>query len=128
MENGTFGSIYAVKQIPPAGLHLILDIHTEANLCNLTAVKTGLEKAALACGATILGCTMHYFGEGAGITGVVVLAESHISIHTWPEFHFAAVDIFMCGSCDPYLALPVLRELFATERTRVRIVERRASW
>ena len=44
-----------------------------------------------------------------GVSGVLVLAESHISIHTWPERDFAAVDIFMCGACNPYRSLPVLK-------------------
>ena len=48
-----------------------------------------------------------------GVSGVLVLAESHISIHTWPERDFAAVDIFMCGACNPYHSLPVLKEVFA---------------
>ena len=43
---------------------------------------------------------------------MLVLAESHISIHTWPERDFAAIDIFMCGACDPHRSIPVLRETF----------------
>ncbi len=115
-----------MTKIPPAGLHLIVDIETEVNLCDVEVIRNGLQEAAHACGATVLDCTMHHFGEGAGVTGVVLLAESHISIHTWPELNFAAVDIFMCGSCDPHRALAVLRELFATNSLHVRIVERRA--
>ncbi|MFT9160304.1 MAG: adenosylmethionine decarboxylase, partial [Acetobacter sp.] len=52
-------------------------------------------------------------------SGVVVLAESHISIHTWPERNFAAVDIFMCGACDPHLAIPVMQRLFQAKRLEV---------
>ena len=44
------------------------------------------------------------------ISGVLVLAESHISIHTWPERNYAALDVFMCGACDPYKCIPKLRE------------------
>lgn len=114
-----------MTQLPPAGLHLIVDIESEVNLTNVEAIRAGLEQAAHVCGATVLGCTMHHFGEGAGVTGVLLLAESHISIHTWPELKFAAVDIFMCGSCDPHRALPVLRALFSSERFHVRTIERR---
>jgi S-adenosylmethionine decarboxylase len=114
-----------MTQLPPAGLHLIVDIESEVNLSNVEAIRAGLEQAARLCGATVLGCTMHVFGEGAGVTGVVLLAESHISIHTWPELKFAAVDIFMCGSCDPHRALPLLRELFASDRLHIRALERR---
>jgi S-adenosylmethionine decarboxylase len=115
-----------VTHIPPAGLHLIVDIETEVNLTNVEAIRAGLERAAHVCGATVIGCTMHHFGEGAGVTGVLLLAESHISIHTWPELKFAAVDIFMCGSCDPHGALPVLRELFASDKLQVRSIARRS--
>ncbi len=50
------------------------------------------------------------------MSGVVVLAESHISIHTWPERDFAAVDIFMCGACDPANSLPVIEAAFRPAR------------
>ena len=53
----------------------------------------------------------------AGVSGVLVLAESHISIHTWPERDFAAIDIFMCGACDPYESLPVLKAAFRRPRS-----------
>ena len=48
-----------------------------------------------------------------------MLAESHISIHTWPERHFAAIDIFMCGECDPHLAVPVLQTTFRADRVEL---------
>ena len=47
------------------------------------------------------------------MSGVLVLAESHISIHTWPERDFAAIDIFMCGACNPYHGIPALKAAFA---------------
>ena len=46
---------------------------------------------------------------------MLVLAESHISIHTWPERNFASIDIFMCGACDPYESVPALKEAFKPE-------------
>ena len=71
------------------------------------------------CGATLLHIHLHRFGEGAGVSGVAVLAESHISVHTWPERGFAAFDIFMCGSCDPEKAVPVLKRYFKPETVRI---------
>jgi S-adenosylmethionine decarboxylase len=53
------------------------------------------------------------------VSGVVVLAESHISIHTWPERGYAAIDIFMCGNCDPYKAIPALKATFAPNGIQV---------
>jgi S-adenosylmethionine decarboxylase len=61
----------------------------------------------------------HHFGESSGYTGVVVLAESHLSIHTWPEVGYAAIDVFMCGNCDPRDALPGVLEYFKPDRHEV---------
>ncbi|WP_264802183.1 adenosylmethionine decarboxylase, partial [Ameyamaea chiangmaiensis] len=69
--------------------------------------------------ATILHSHFHHFTPNGGVSGVVVLAESHISIHTWPERNYAAVDIFMCGCCDPHLSIPVMQRLFQAGRIEV---------
>ena len=62
--------------------------------------------------ATLLHIHLHHFTPNGGISGVAVLAESHISVHTWPERQFAAFDIFMCGDAKPELAVEVLRTHF----------------
>ena len=67
-------------------------------------------------GATILHSHFHHFTPNGGVSGVLVLAESHISIHTWPEKNFAAIDIFMCGDCNPHLGIPVLEAAFTPSR------------
>ncbi|MGV7211022.1 adenosylmethionine decarboxylase [Oxalobacteraceae bacterium A2-2] len=92
----------------PAGLHLLADLSGIADVSKLgdcVALEALLRDAAAAAGARVLHSQFHGFGESAGVTGVVLLAESHISIHTWPEHGFAAVDIFMCGGAQPELAL-----------------------
>lgn len=93
-----------------SGMHLVADLHgiARAKLCDADAIDTLLQQAAQAAGATIVYSHFHGFGPGQGITGVVLLAESHISIHTWPELGFAALDIFMCGQAQPRLALAVI--------------------
>ena len=96
-----------------AGTHLLLDLWGAANLTDPELIDRALRDAAEAAGATILHSHFHHFGPDGGVSGVVVLAESHISIHTWPERDFAAVDIFMCGACNPYHSVPVLKEVFA---------------
>ncbi len=68
-----------------------------------------MTRAATGAGATILQSHMHQFGEGLGFTGVLLLAESHISVHTWPESEYAAFDIFMCGEPHLQCALDILR-------------------
>ncbi len=95
-----------------AGLHLLIDFWECVNLNTIDLVECSLRAAAEAAGATIIHTHLHHFTPNGGITGVIVLAESHISIHTWPERSYAALDVFMCGACDPYKTLPALRETF----------------
>ena len=95
-----------------AGAHLLVDMWGASNLDDPKFIEEALKDAARAANATILHGHFHHFSPYGGVTGVLVLAESHITIHTWPEREFAAVDIFMCGSCDPLHALPGLRRAF----------------
>jgi S-adenosylmethionine decarboxylase len=102
-----------------AGTHLLVDLWGAANLADPDHIDRSLREAALAAGATILHSHFHHFSPNGGVSGVVVLAESHISIHTWPERDFAAVDIFMCGSCNPYDSLPILKAAFQPESVQL---------
>jgi S-adenosylmethionine decarboxylase len=102
-----------------AGTHLIVDLWEARRLDDLDVAERALRDAAAAAGATLLHVHLHHFSRNGGISGVAVLAESHISIHTWPELGYAALDVFMCGECDPNRALPVLREAFAPGRIAV---------
>lgn len=97
-------------------VHLLLDFYGAKNLQNQQGIETVMRQAATACGATVLQILLHNFGEHSGITGVAVLAESHISIHTWPETGYVALDIFVCGNCDAHKAVPVLQDFFCPER------------
>ncbi len=99
-----------------AGTHLLVDLWGATNLADPSLIDAALRDAAIRAGATILHSHFHHFTPNGGVSGVVVLAESHISIHTWPERNFAAVDIFMCGACDPHDAVPVLKNAFHPER------------
>ena len=95
-----------------AGMHLLVDLWGARNLCDPATIDAALREAAEAAGATILHGHFHHFSPNGGVSGVLVLAESHISIHTWPERDFAAIDIFMCGACNPYDSLPALKAAF----------------
>ena len=99
-----------------AGTHLLLELWGGRHLNDPDALADALCDAARAAKATILHTHMHHFLPSGGVSGVVVLAESHISIHTWPERGFAAIDLFMCGACDPYDSIPSLRDALAPER------------
>lgn len=95
-----------------AGTHLLLDFWGATNLCDPALIDRALREAAEAAGATILHGHFHHFSPNGGVSGVLVLAESHISIHTWPERDFCSIDIFMCGACNPYMGLPALKAAF----------------
>jgi S-adenosylmethionine decarboxylase len=82
---------------PYDGRHLIADLHGCSGLDDSALIERILTEAAAAAGATLLEIRLHAFGAGNGVTGMALLAESHISIHTWPEHGYAAVDIFICG-------------------------------
>ncbi|MBL28580.1 MAG: adenosylmethionine decarboxylase [Rhodospirillaceae bacterium] len=101
-----------------AGTHLLIDLWGGRGMDDIEYVEHSLRRAAEACGATVLNVDLHRF-QPTGVSGVAVLAESHISIHTWPENDYAAIDIFVCGKCDPYLAVPVLRQAFAPEKIQL---------
>lgn len=109
-----------------AGRHLLADFRgvQAGRLSDPQALERQLVDAARAAGAQVLSAHFHHFGEGAGVTGVVMLSESHISIHSWPEHRYAALDIFMCGAARPELALERLRELLAPESVNVTTVAR----
>ncbi len=95
-----------------AGTHILVDLWGAQNLNDRDIIDQALQRAAEAAGATVLSSHLHQFSSSGGVSGVLILAESHISIHTWPERDFAAVDIFMCGSCNPYDAVAVLKDAF----------------
>lgn len=99
-----------------AGSHLIIDLWEVEGLDDRERIEQALVDAVKAAGATLLHIHLHTFIEGGGISGVAVLAESHISVHTWPERGYAAFDVFMCGDTDPRKALAVFKATFSPGR------------
>ena len=102
-----------------AGTHIILDLWGASRLDDLKLMEATLREAVIQAGATLLHIHLHHFTPNGGISGVAVLAESHISVHTWPERNFAAFDVFMCGDAQPELTIPVLRQAFTPENINV---------
>jgi len=79
---------------------------------HIDKIKQALKEAVEECGATLLHLKAHSF-DPQGVSAFALISESHISIHTWPEFGFVAVDVFTCGEkVDPYKALEVLEDFF----------------
>lgn len=110
----------------PAGIHLLADFHgvDPVLLTIADEIDALLRAGAAAAGARILHSHFHSFGPMLGVTGVLLLAESHISIHTWPEYGFAAADIFMCGDAQPQLALQVIERALQPVSRVVQTIER----
>jgi S-adenosylmethionine decarboxylase len=102
-----------------AGAHLIVDLYQADRLDDVDHIEETLRHCVAAAGATLLHIHLHHFEPNGGVSGVAVLAESHISIHSWPEAHYAAIDIFMCGRANPDACVPVLRKAFNAERVAV---------
>jgi S-adenosylmethionine decarboxylase proenzyme len=103
------------------GRHLIVEFADCQNdkLDDLKHIEQSLLEAVRRSGATIINSIFHRYAP-QGVSGVVVIAESHMSIHTWPEYNYAAVDFFTCGqTVDPYLAKEYLQNALGSTKASV---------
>ncbi len=99
------------------GRHILAEFfNCDVQILNdVEKVELYMKRAAIECGATIVNSVFHIFNPH-GVSGVVVIAESHLAIHTWPEYGYAAVDVFTCGdSVDPWIATKVLQAYLGAE-------------
>lgn len=111
---------FAVRNgVECAGSHLIVDVWGADRLDDLDLAERCVRAMVEAANATLLHIHLHHFTPNGGISGVGVLAESHISLHTWPERRYAAFDIFMCGDADTFSTIPVLKHFYAPEEVKV---------
>ena len=101
-----------------AGTHLIIEVVGGSGLDDEPRIEQAFRDCVDACGATLLHIHTHKFSP-QGVSGVAVLAESHISVHTWPEVGYAAFDVFMCGEAEPWKSVEVLRRAFDAREVRV---------
>jgi S-adenosylmethionine decarboxylase len=102
-----------------AGTHLLLDLWGASKLDDLHLIEQAMRDCVKACGATLLHIHLHHFTPSGGVSGVAVLAESHISVHTWPERDYAAFDVFMCGDAQPENSIAILKRAFQPSRISV---------
>ena len=103
-----------------AGTHLLIDLIGAGRLDDLDHIETTLRHCVDAAGATLLHIHLHRFEPSGGVSGVALLAESHISIHSWPERNYAALDVFMCGDTNPEAAIDVMRAAFSPDKVIVK--------
>ena len=104
-----------------AGKHLIVDIYGFDK--EYKKFKLLLAKASQLAGAKLLYAYTHEFDSG-GVTGVAVLAESHMSFHTWPERDYIAFDIFMCGDTKPSLAVELIKKEIKAVKSILQVFKR----
>jgi S-adenosylmethionine decarboxylase len=102
-----------------AGTHLIIEVVKGVGLDDEARIQQAFRDCVDGCGATLLHIHTHKFSP-QGVSGVAVLAESHISVHTWPEIGYGAFDVFMCGDAQPWKAVDILRRAFDAEEVRVK--------
>lgn len=114
------------NKLKHAGIHLIAEFWNGRIVESEKELKEILVKAVKKANATALNIVVHRF-EPQGITGVVLLAESHIALHSWPEYKYLAIDIFTCGDkSTPYKALDYLKKELSPEKVVLKEVERGA--
>ncbi len=99
------------------GKHIILELHGVDRdiLNNKELLEKILREAAIKAGGRILGSFFHEFNPH-GVTGIIAIAESHLSIHTWPEFNYAAIDIFTCRGISPEKAAEYIIEMLKPDK------------
>lgn len=107
------------------GRHLLVELfECEKDLNEESFLKPILVAAAEEAGAQVLESSFHKFSP-YGVSGVVIIAESHLSIHTWPEYHYAAVDVFTCGPyLEPEAAVSYLKDKLGAKKFSVIEVRR----
>ncbi|MDB4974771.1 MAG: S-adenosylmethionine decarboxylase proenzyme [Myxococcaceae bacterium] len=107
------------------GTHLLVECRgcDAARLNDAVGLEAALRAAAARMDANVVTAAFHRFAP-QGVTGMLLLEESHISIHTWPEHGYAAIDLYTCGERDVELAMPVLRAALLAERVDQLRVER----
>lgn len=108
------------------GQHLLVEFYncTPSLLDDVEGIEKQMNEAARKCGATIVQSNFHRF-EPYGVSGVVVISESHLAIHTWPEYGYASVDLFTCGDeIQPMIAYEVLKEAFEAKGAEIQMVKR----
>ena len=106
-----------------AGTHIIIDLYDAQQLDDQAHIERTMRACIEASGATLLHIHLHPF-EPTGVSGIAVLAESHISVHTWPEAGYAAFDVFMCGDTEPEKCIDILADAFKAKNVEVTNLKR----
>lgn len=125
MKKTKRSTVWAKEKIKKSiGIHLVADFYSGKIIESSKELRKVLISAAKKAGSTPLKISIHKFYP-RGITGVLLLAESHIAVHSWPEYNFLAIDIFTCGKNSiPEKALEFLKIVFKPKKIKVLKIER----
>ena len=107
------------------GTHLVVEAwQTPGDVLNdPEQIRSALVEAVFAGGATLLNLCVHQFSPH-GVTATATLSESHIAIHTWPEYGYFAADLFFCGQGDPHQAMQVLQNILGAKQVAIQEIDR----
>ena len=125
-ENQSFDLLINEKKLINQSKHFLLDLYgcDYEKLNDESFLRCTLNNAAKLANATVLNLISNKF-EPQGVTAIALLAESHVSIHTWPESHFSAVDIYTCGhNMRPEIASKFFIKALKAEEHILRIIKR----
>ncbi len=114
----------SVRRVPRTW-HLLVELHgcDVAKLDSVDAIAAALHTAAAAVQVRVIRSAFHHF-EPHGVTGALILAESHITIHTWPEAGYAAADVFSCGRRLPHVATEIMQREMGARLVSTHLVHR----
>jgi len=108
------------------GSHFIIELIdcSPGRLRKVRDVKQTMAEVVQKSKSTVVRSSFHQF-KPEGVTGMILIKESHFAIHTWPEESYAAADIFTCGQeMDPYIAIEVMKDRFEAREVRYQIIKR----
>lgn len=107
------------------GRHLLAEFYgcSDASIDDVERMRVHMRAAAEAVGATIVGEAFHRY-QPQGVSGTLLIAESHLSVHSWPEAGYVAVDVFTCGGLDPRPAFSLLEEALGATESRMHEIVR----
>ena len=106
-----------MRALNALGRHILVEFVgcSSEVLDDVSKIEKGMVEAAQSAGATVINTSFHHFSP-FGVSGVVVIQESHLAIHTWPEYQYAAVDLFTCGdTVDPWISFDHLKQVFQAQ-------------
>ena len=121
LRTTTGKTLYRTDGVRCAGTHLIADLYGAKRLDDLKLIKETLRRCVEAAGASLLHIHVHRFADNGGVSGVAVLAEGHLSIHSWPDKGSVALDAFMGRDAKPDLAIDVAKQAFRPSETVVKV-------